>query len=74
MMARFKWYLESPSPHQLKQKKNIVKVGPPPPTLMKKDNEPRYEISNNVVCATSKGSDQPAHTCSVIRAFFLLVA
>ena len=31
--------------------------------------EPRHEISNNVVCATSKGSDQPAHTRSVIRAF-----
>ena len=26
--------------------------------------EPRHEISNNVVCATSKGSDQPAHTQS----------
>ena len=24
-------------------------------------NEPVHEISNNVVCATSKGSDQPAH-------------
>ena len=23
-------------------------------------NEPRHEISNNVVCATSKGSEQPA--------------
>ena len=32
-------------------------------------NEPRHEISNNVVCATSKGSDQPAHTCRLIRAF-----
>ena len=31
--------------------------------------EPRHEISNNVVCATSKGSDQPAHTHSLIRAF-----
>ena len=31
--------------------------------------EPRHEISNNVVCATSKGSDQPAHTRSLIRAF-----
>ena len=31
--------------------------------------EPRHEISNNVVCATSKGSDQPAHMCSLIRAF-----
>ena len=31
--------------------------------------KPRDEISNNVVCATSKGSDQPAHTRSLIRAF-----
>ena len=31
--------------------------------------EPWYEISNNVVCATSKGSDQPAHTRRLIRAF-----
>ena len=31
--------------------------------------EPRYEISNNVVCATSKESDQPQHTRSLIRAF-----
>ena len=30
---------------------------------------PVHEISNNVVCATSKGSDQPAHTRSLIRAF-----
>ena len=28
-----------------------------------------YEIYNNLVCATSKGSDQPAHTRSLIRAF-----
>ena len=28
--------------------------------------EPLHEISNNVVCATSKGSDQPAHTPSLI--------
>ena len=34
-----------------------------------KTNEPRHEISNNVVCATSKASDQPAHTHSLIRAF-----
>ena len=27
------------------------------------------EISNNVVCVTSKGSDQPAHMHSLIRAF-----
>ena len=31
--------------------------------------EPWHEISNNVVCATSKASDQPAHTPSLIRAF-----
>ena len=32
------------------------------------NNEPVHDISNNVVCATSKGSDQPAHTHSLIRA------
>ena len=33
-------------------------------------NIPPYKmISNNVVCATSKVSDQPAHTRSLIRAF-----
>ena len=26
------------------------------------NNEPVHEISNTVVCATSKASDQPAHT------------
>ena len=31
--------------------------------------EPRHEISNNVVCATSKASDQPARTRSLITAF-----
>ena len=31
--------------------------------------EPHHEISNNVVCATSKASDQPAHTRSLFRAF-----
>ena len=31
--------------------------------------EPVHEISNNVVCATSKASYQPAHMCSLIRAF-----
>ena len=31
--------------------------------------EPQHEISNNVVCGTSIGSDQPAHTGSLIRAF-----
>ena len=28
-----------------------------------------HEICNNVVCATSKCSDQPAHTRSLIRTF-----
>ena len=32
-------------------------------------HEPVHEISNNVVCATSKASDQPAHTHSLIRAY-----
>ena len=31
--------------------------------------EPRHAIYNNLVCATSKASDQPAHTRSLIRAF-----
>ena len=31
--------------------------------------EPVHEISSNLVCATSKASDQPAHTCSLITAF-----
>ena len=32
-------------------------------------NESRHGISNKVVCATSKASDQPAHTRSLIKAF-----
>ena len=31
--------------------------------------KPVHEISNNVVCATSKASNQPAHMRSLIRAF-----
>ena len=31
--------------------------------------KPRHEISNSVLCATRKASDQPAHMCSLIRAF-----
>ena len=30
--------------------------------------KPRHGISNNVVCATSKASDQPARMRSLIRA------
>ena len=37
--------------------------------VLEKAYEPVHEISNNVVCATSKASDQPAHTRSLIRAF-----
>ena len=36
---------------------------------VKYKTEPRHEISNIVVCATSKASDQPAHTRNLIRAF-----
>ena len=32
-------------------------------------SEPQYEISNNVVCATSNASDQPVHMGSLIRDF-----
>ena len=38
-------------------------------TFASKPFEPVHEISSNVVCATSKASDQPAHTHSLIRAF-----
>ena len=31
-------------------------------------DEPRYGISNNVVCAISKAADQPAPTHSLIKA------
>ena len=39
------------------------------PSSLHSLTEPCHEITNNVVCATSKGSDQPAHTCSLIRTF-----
>ena len=38
-------------------------------SMVKISNEPVHEISNNVVCATSKASDQPAHTRILIRVF-----
>ena len=31
--------------------------------------KPRHKISSKVLCTTSKGSNQPAHTRSLIRAF-----
>ena len=46
-----------------------VAIYPRDGNLVKKKNELLHEISNNVVCATSKASDQPAHTHSLIRAF-----
>ena len=56
------------------QKQNTLRYFPTAltaPRLIKKEilNEPQHEIFNNVVCATSKRSDQPAHTRSLIRAF-----
>ena len=38
-------------------------------TLSIISSEPVHEIYNNLVCATSKTSDQPAHTRSLIKAF-----
>ena len=40
-----------------------------PSKLKWKTIEPRHEISKNVVCATSKASDQLAHIRSLIKAF-----
>ena len=37
--------------------------------ILNQANEPRHEISNNVVFTINKGSDQPARTRSLIRAF-----
>ena len=37
--------------------------------LIKLKFEPVHEISNNVVCATSKASEQPEHMRSLIRTF-----
>ena len=39
------------------------------PHLTQDTNEPRHEVTNNAVCATSKAPDQLAHTRSLIRAF-----
>ena len=37
--------------------------------LLRSLNEPHNEISINVVCVISKGSDQPLYMRSLIRAF-----
>ena len=58
-------------------KSYCISEPPPPPPLATRFIyrleallfEPVHEISNNVVCATSKASDQPAHMRSLIRAF-----
>ena len=47
----------------------LLAATPPTQLSMLTTNEPRHEISNNVVCATSKALDQPAHTHSLVRAF-----
>ena len=39
------------------------------PHLNAQWNEPQHEISNNVVCTTSKGSDQSAHMHSLVVAW-----
>ena len=39
------------------------------PVKQERLNEPVHEISNIVVCATSKASHKPVHTHSLIRAF-----
>ena len=37
------------------------------PIQNKHNNEPQHVISNNVVCASSKGSDQPVRMCEKQR-------
>ena len=37
--------------------------------LKQREMSTQHEISNNVVCATNKASDQPVYTHSLIRAF-----
>ena len=38
-------------------------------TCVKLPYEPVLNYNNNVICATSKALDQPAHTRSLIRVF-----
>ena len=51
------------------RRRNKKKTRKKKETPIENDFEPQHEISNNVVCATRKGSDQPAHARSLIRAF-----
>ena len=52
---------------------NIVMVANSIDVVIILNDRDMSEISNNVVCATSKASDQPAHTRSLIRAFASLL-
>ena len=59
-----------PNPSWAKKGQTVTRPYFAPPALMNNIKfEPRHKISNNVVCATTKASDQPAHTHSLIRAF-----
>ena len=57
----------------LDYKTTFITINPPGLVLVtatkQNKNEPVHEISKNVVCATSKGSDQPGHMRSLTRAF-----
>ena len=65
-------FVEEPSKmfQQMTKQTTFVTIGTLRAGIQKPyNNEPQHEISNNVVCATSKASDQPAHMRSLIRAF-----
>ena len=49
--------------------KNAARLSGNYVTLLTNIFKPLHDISNNVVCATSKASDQPVHTSSLIRVF-----
>ena len=56
--------VNSEAGHRRQDMKNMILMRYFPYLLSGNVYEPRHEISNNVVCATSKASDQPAHTQS----------
>ena len=60
---------EYSEPHWSASKQVCVQYLQEPPMVRTILHEPVHKISNNVVCATSKDSDQPAYTRSLIRAF-----
>ena len=64
------WFLSNTGPDPLKKSQSYqASIQCHQRPARKTPYEPRHEISNNVVCATNKASDQPAHTHSLIRAF-----